>query len=78
MAIVNSHAQSGSHAAPQDMQTAIDALARDLECDSAYVAEVYRYEHSRLLDTARLQDFVPLFAARFTRDHILRDRGRSR
>ena len=65
-------------AAQADMQATIDMLARDLACDSEYVAAVYRSEHSRLCDSARLQDFVPLFAARFTRDRILQDKERHR
>jgi len=73
-----------THAAPppgvsrEDMQPTIDALAKALHCDSEYVAEVYWSEHARLCDTAHLQDFVPLFAERFTRDRILRNQRRSR
>ena len=78
MAIVNSHAGKGAPDPLQAMQADIEALARDLACDATYVAEVYRNEHSRLSGSARLPDFVPLFAARFTRDRILRDRRGSR
>jgi hypothetical protein len=74
MANRNSAHPASKPSASQDMQATIDLLAKEMACDAAYVAEVYRSEHSRLTDAARLQDFVPLFAARYTRDRILRDR----
>ena len=49
----------------------IRQLAKDLACDEDYVAEVYWGEHERLSHLARLPDYVPLFAARFSRDRIL-------
>ena len=52
----------------------IRMLAGALACDTDYVAAVYLSEHSRLCALARLQDFVPLFAERFTRDRILKAR----
>jgi hypothetical protein len=54
-----------------DIQEKIRMLAGALACDTDYVAAVYMSEHSRLCALARLQDFVPLFAERFTRDRIL-------
>jgi hypothetical protein len=54
-----------------EMQEKILMLAGALACDTEYVAAVYMSEHSRLCALARLQDFVPLFAERFTRDRIL-------
>jgi hypothetical protein len=57
-----------------EMQDKIRMLAGALACDTDYVAAVYLSEHSRLCALARLQDFVPLFAERFTRDRILKAR----
>jgi hypothetical protein len=58
----------------EDLQEKIRLLAGALACDAEYVAAVYQSEHSRLLASARVQDFVPLFAERFTRDRILQAR----
>ncbi len=57
-----------SHDATSDI---IRQLAEDLACDADYVAEVYWGEHARLSGLARLPDYVPLFAARFSRDRIM-------
>ena len=61
-----------------ELQDKIRVLAGALACDTEYVAAVYQSEHSRLRALARLQDFVPLFAERFTRDRILKARSLSR
>jgi len=53
---------------------AILQLAKDLECDADYVAEVYWGEHMRLSNLARLPDYVPLFATRFSRDRIIHNK----
>lgn len=56
----------------------IDELASQLECDPALVADVYWTELSGLQRSARLQDFLPVFAARRTRDRIKRIGRRGR
>ena len=56
----------------------INELANQLDFDSALVAEVYWSELDALKRSARLQDYVAVFAARRTRDrlrHIKRGSG---
>ncbi len=48
----------------------IDELATELECDESLVAEVYWNVLDRLERSSRLKEFVPVFAARQTRDRL--------
>jgi hypothetical protein len=52
----------------------IEELALQLGCDDAVVAKVYWDELQGLRRQARLHDFLPVFAARRTRDRIRRIR----
>jgi hypothetical protein len=63
---------------PTDIhQHVIDELSVELHCDQSLVAEVYRREVEGLERSARLPEFIPVFAARRTRDRIRRGaRGR--
>ena len=53
-------------------QHVIDELSDELHCDQSLVAEIYRREVEGLAQTARLADFIPVFAARRTRERIRR------
>lgn len=50
----------------------IDELAHQLDFDSRIVAEVYWNELDTLKRSARVQDYVPVLAARRTRDRLRR------
>lgn len=50
----------------------IAELAQDLECDSDLVADIYLREVEGLTRTARVSDFIPVLAARRTRDRLRR------
>jgi hypothetical protein len=54
----------------------IAELASELDCDRDLVEEIYRSEIDGLRRAARLHDYVPLFAARRTRDRLKRLRER--
>lgn len=58
--------QAGEH------RDVINELADELHFDSALVAEVYWNELDALKRSARLQDYVPVFAARRTADRLRR------
>jgi hypothetical protein len=51
---------------------AIAALADESGHPIGLVAEIYRAELARLKESARVHDFLPLFAARRTRDALSR------
>jgi hypothetical protein len=63
---------------PTDIhQHLIDELSDELHCDQSLVAEIYRREVEGLERTARLPEYIPVFAARRTRERIRRGpRGR--
>jgi hypothetical protein len=50
----------------------IAELADELDCDTDLVAEVYLREVDGLSRDARLPDFVPVLAARHTRERLRR------
>ena len=54
----------------------IEDLAEEMHCASDLVAEIYEHEADGLARTARLPDFIPVFAARRTRERLRRTRGR--
>ena len=49
-------------------------LADELHCAADFVAEIYLHEVDGLARTARVQEFIPVFAARRTRERIRRRR----
>lgn len=55
----------------------IEDLASELDCDTELVADVYWNELKKLEGNASVHEFVPVFAARHTRDR-LRSRSRRR
>lgn len=56
----------------------ITELASELGGDRDLVEEIYRSEIDGLAQSASLQEYVPLFAARRTRDRLKRIRTRRR
>ena len=51
---------------------AIEALATESGQPVSVVAGVYEAEIARLREDARIRDFIPLFAARRTREALIR------
>jgi hypothetical protein len=58
-------------------QRTIDELAQRTHCPVEEVADLYWGELQDLRRTADVPDFVPVFAARRTRDQLLRRRPRN-
>ena len=67
---------SKSGDATQAHRHAIEHLAAEMQCDQELVADVYWSELDRLERAASVKDFVPVLAARRTRDRLQRTRGR--
>jgi hypothetical protein len=55
-------------------QHVIEELADELHCESDLVAEIYLHEADGLAQTARVPDFISVFAARRTRERLRRGR----
>ena len=55
----------------------IHELAEELHCADDVVAEIYLHEVDGLVRNARVSDYIPVFAARRTRERIRRG-GRQR
>jgi len=56
----------------------IDELAQELHCASDEVARIYLHEVDDLAQCARVAEFIPVLAARRTRDAIRRSRRNRR
>ena len=58
---------------PVDLhRNAIAELADELECDRELVADVYLREVDGLTRSARLPEFIPILAAKHTRERLRR------
>jgi hypothetical protein len=57
-----------SHSSADLHRHVIDGLADELHCASDEVAEIYLHEVDDLAQGARVSEFIPVLAARRTRD----------
>ena len=58
---------------PVEMHSHLIAeLAHELECDSDLVADVYLRELDGLTRSARVPEFIPILAAKHTRERLRR------
>ncbi len=51
---------------------AIDALAQELQVDTAQIRGIYERHYFRLRDIARIRDYLPVLVARHTRNALRR------
>ena len=77
MPAIAQHTADPAHGVPLDAEDhLIEELAVELKCGREVVARVYRDEVDGLARDARLLEFIPVFAARRTRERLRRRRER--
>jgi hypothetical protein len=57
---------------PAKHRKAIEALATELSCPVSEVEDAYESEFARLKETARVTDYLALFASRRAREVLVR------